>query len=86
MKFREHRGGLGDSLATMIEFDTRTDLMRHLQDIRPDVFISGATLEAKPYGGDDNRIGWKDVHILVADKGGVIGFIDGPMPAAAPWE
>ena len=86
MKFREHRGGLGESLATMIEFQTRTELARHLNKIRPDLLISGAILEAKPYAGDDNRIGWKDVHILVSDKGSVIGFIDGPMPPPAPWE
>lgn len=80
MRFREHRGGLAESMETVIEFNTAADLSRHLQKVRPDIIESGARLKAEPLFVDDSRIGWKDVHIVIAYQGGVIGFIDGPMP------
>jgi hypothetical protein len=85
MQFREHRGGLAESMATAFEFHTLEQLLRHIGAVRPDIVVSGSIVTAKPYGGDDDCIGWKNVHIVTADKGGVIGFIDGPLPAPAPF-
>lgn len=36
-------------------------------------------LHVTPYGGDDNRIGWKDIHIITLDGYGVLGFCEGPV-------
>lgn len=86
MLFREHRGGLDDSMKTIIVFHTRTELSRHLVHLFPHLMTSGAIIEARPYGGDDDRIGWKDVHILIANPGGPVGFIDGPLPSPSPGD
>lgn len=36
-------------------------------------------LRVSPYYGDDDRIGWRDVHIVTIDGYGVVGFTEGPV-------
>jgi hypothetical protein len=79
MRYRDHRGGLQDSLATTAEVFTRADLVAHLN--REGAFGIGRTvtdddIRVEPYGGDDKRIGWRDVHIVVLDGYGVLGFVE----------
>lgn len=79
MRFRSHRGGLGESLATTVDVADVKALAEHIRTTLPawgfgkDV----SNLEIEPYGGDDDRIGWKDVHIVTIDGWGVVGFCEG---------
>ncbi len=85
MKFRFHRGALDDSMETMIEVapidgSVRAGLLAAIRKeyaaLGPD-FADGQ-LRVAPYFGDDDRIGWKDVHIVSIDGYGVVGFCEGP--------
>lgn len=80
MKFREHRGGLKESLATCVELPpTRAALAAHLKPwLEPlRVPVSEAALHIHYYAYDD-RIQW-DTHIVMLDGFGPVGFTDGPV-------
>ncbi len=84
MRYRPHKGSLADSLAEVVEVDGRAGLIEYLLDeLAPYPGWSGAafmpdTVRISPYYGDDDRIGWKDVHIVTIDGYGVMGFCEGP--------
>lgn len=81
MKYRPHRGSLADSMAEVIEIDGRARLIDHLRkDFAPWPDLDGRAEQIKiaPYGGDDDRIGWRNVHIITLDGYGVVGFCEGP--------
>lgn len=81
IRFREHRGGLEESLKTTREFDTPAEVREHLYYLFGSILVEGVTSE--PYSnqadGGDDRMGWKNVHILKAPKWGVLGFMEGPL-------
>lgn len=85
MKFREHRGGLADSMSTVEEFNTIEQFVEYLTHIFPTIDI--ATLQVNAYG-HDSRINW-DTHIVTAQvidwarSPVVLGFTDGPLNALA---
>lgn len=70
MRYRPHRGGLAESLAETIEIESLAALAQHLQ-------TEPQLLEFAPYGGDDARIGWKDVHIVSITGFGIVGYCEG---------
>lgn len=83
IKFREHRGGLAESMRTQC-------LVHSLDELRETVILRLAPWEAvieklidrhglkvAPYGYDE-RTGW-DTHIVTLEGYGVIGFTDGPL-------
>ena len=79
MKFRPHRGSLADAMVECVDVEGRTGLIEHLKKTAPS---SGPKFDAdrfaaKPYGGDDDRIGWKNVHIVTVPDWGVVGFCEG---------
>lgn len=88
-KFRYHRGGLQESMETVIEVSSKQDLIDKLE---PDIFgykPSNEALSILPYNNDnsgipfyDERIGWH-IYIVKAiypdDSTWVIGFTDGPL-------
>ena len=83
-RFREHRGGLSDSLDTTINVANRGELVDYIQrtlgcwglDINPE------DVEIAPYGYD-SRINW-DAHIVTVKDYGVFGFTDGPLEKGEP--
>lgn len=81
MKFREHRGGLAESMDTVIEVSDGEALLEHVRNLaqRWPTFpaITAETVHVEPYGRDE-RIGW-DTHIVTLDGYGVLGFTDGPV-------
>jgi hypothetical protein len=88
MRFREHRGGLAESMETAIEVATRDDLIAHLRAVlapwptAPDP----AAIICEPYSGEDRRIGWAQTYIVTLPGYGVLGFADGPLPEPTrPW-
>ncbi len=61
----------------VVEVDGRTGLMAHLQTRWGDIStFDPSKITITPYDGDDDRIGWKDVHIVV-DVLGPVGFCEG---------
>lgn len=78
MKFRFHRGGLAESLQTVVEVSTLDALADLLSDeIEHPVAVEAIKIE--PYA-QDRRIGW-DTHIVTISGLGVMGFTDGPLSA-----
>lgn len=80
-RFRPHRGGLADALREVVEVNGRAGLLAHLKatGAGPSPF-NPSKIRIEPYYGDDNRIGWKNVHIVDIDGYGVLGFCEG-LPA-----
>ena len=78
MKFREHRGGLDESMATLVEVPDRAALLEYLRKLAEPwpTFppISSETVHIEPYIWD-SRIGW-NTHIVTLDGYGVVGFTD----------
>lgn len=80
MKFREHRGGLAESMATVVELKDKAALIEHCKKVMEAYMLPAqaiADLTVEPYGGIDTRIGW-DTHIVTIGCYGVLGFTDGP--------
>lgn len=78
-KFREHHGSLSESMETVVEVQSKEDLVALLQT-RLDPFgfrFEGNALSVEPYSFDD-RIGW-NAHIVRIGGYGVAGFTDGPL-------
>jgi len=82
MRYRPHKGSLAESLALTVEVNGRDGLLDHIRkELAP--WPSAPPHDWKhitiqPYYGDDDRIGWKDVHIITLDGYGVLGFCEGP--------
>lgn len=78
--YRDHRGSLGDSMATLRALSSRAALVEYLRAslgpaAPPDL---AAKLNIEPYARDP-RIGWEDTHIVTIAGFGVVGFTDGPL-------
>lgn len=77
MKFREHRGGLADSMATMVELPNRAALIDHLCALARSwptfPLITSETVHIEFFGWD-NRIDWEKTYIVTLDGYGVLGF------------
>ena len=70
MKYRSHRGGLAESMETVVELQPTLDALA----VYLKVPASRITVEPYSY---DKRIGW-NTHIVCID-GGACGFTDGPL-------
>lgn len=75
-RYRDNRGGLADSMATVQEFSDKENLLHYLTislgDYSKIFDINKTTIE--PYGFD-KRIGWNS-HIVYLEGYGVFGFTD----------
>lgn len=79
MKFREHRGGLIESMKTLVELNTRREFSHHLgKVVRKIVPKEACTIRFVEYGFD-TRIGW-DTYLVILDGQGPIGMLNGPPP------
>jgi len=78
--FRDHKGGLAESMATAREFKTRGALVDELQK-RMDKYGVGeydcASIVVEPHGYDE-RIKW-DTHVVYLEGYGVFGFTNGAV-------
>ena len=70
-KYRDHRGGLDESMETVQEFESKDDLLKYLVDTYD--FYPDHKILIKPYCFDD-RIKW-DTHIVTIN-GNACGFTD----------
>lgn len=80
MRYRPHKGNLDTSLALTRTFDGRAELIAILREEMSgwQVDISDDKITVQPYATHDFVSGWKDVHIVVLDGYGVMGFCEGP--------
>lgn len=72
---------MAESVAETVNVKGRVGLIAHLRYNWRDwqnVQFSDDQVRVAPYGGDDPRCGWKDVHIVTIDGLGVQGFCEGP--------
>lgn len=80
--FREHRGGLAESMETVREMPTEHALRLYAASIAG---VSPADIVIESYGGPDARIGWPDVQVVAVRRAGLdraLGFLSRPFPAA----
>jgi len=75
--FREHRGSLAESMATIVKLETKKELIDYIRVLLdPFMFdFNDDDLKIERYGFDE-RIGW-DTQIVTIEKYGVVGFING---------
>ena len=82
MIFREHRGGLEESMATCITLPSRHALLLHLRKLLLPffVYVTDEKLHIREYnkGRGDARIGWSELYIVTIDGFGVIGWTNAP--------
>ncbi len=84
-RFREHRGGLADSMETMVELTTMEELKSHVKKLLWQFDVPANNLrfddiQVKPYGchcWPDERIGWAETWVVTMPGYGVLGFTDG---------
>lgn len=72
MKYRDHRGGLAESMQTVVELNTEDEFMVHMLK-RTGPKGGGISFTHQGY---DNRIGWDTYNVLL--DGQAIGMTDGP--------
>lgn len=72
MKFRFHRGGLEESLATVVEFNSKEELQKIIEE---SLERKLPPIECKFYTYD-KRINW-NTFIISAEGYGMLGFTDG---------
>jgi hypothetical protein len=86
VKFREHRGGYDDSMATAVDVADRAALVAHVKTLLAPFCWAGnieAGLRIAAYGDargrpyKDPRNGWL-THVVTLKDYGVLGFTDGP--------
>lgn len=81
MKYRPHKRDLADSMAEACDVDGQAGLIAQLRkELRsyPSFVFADVEVRVTPYYGNDDRIGWNDVHIVTIDGYGVMGFCEGP--------
>jgi len=80
-KFRWHRGSFNEAMKTVVEFNTKAELIDHIAS-NPDIYefyphpINEDTVHIEPYGYGP-RIEW-NTHIVSLDAK-IIGFTNGNM-------
>lgn len=76
MRFRLHRGGLSESMATLVVMEaTLEKLVEYLSTLSPFDVPPVNSIQVDPYSGPDKRIGW-DATFIVIVNGHPIGFTD----------
>lgn len=77
MRFREHRGGLRESLATTIEVQDRSQLMAHCRRLlAPYGFqFSDHQFHIIEYG-EDPRIDWRPHSLVTIEGYGPMGMVE----------
>lgn len=79
MKFRWHRSTLAESMTTVVEIQTKADLVKIIADVFAEFgAVSDDDVVVEPYGFD-KRMNWHS-HIVTVKGLGPVGFTDGPLP------
>lgn len=81
MKFREHRGGYAESMATAVDLTTKEEFIAHLGKVVRKYTQDAATVRFSDLERIDSRNGWRTFYVIL-DGSGPIGMIDGPPPTS----
>lgn len=78
IKYRDHRGGLAESMETAQEFQTMDQVREYVtKSLYPlGVDVTKENFHSEFYCEEDKRIGWKPVCIVTIDGFGVAGWSD----------
>jgi len=77
MIFREHRGGLAESMATCVELRDTAELETYILNLLYPFYVDSVDLQIEEYTpGGDPRIGWDKLYIVTDPKFGVIGWLN----------
>jgi hypothetical protein len=78
IKYRDHRGGLSESMETAREFETMDQVREHVaKSLYPFyVDVTKENFHSKFYCDEDKRIGWSPVCLVTIDGFGVVGWAD----------
>lgn len=80
-RFRFHRGGLADSMETVITLNSKEELLKEVIAFYGDTLPPGTVTMDKLIIGEyvyDQRVGW-DTHIVIVQGIGPVGFTDSPV-------
>ena len=72
--YRDHRGGYAESMATVIEVNTKADVITHLKKVHP--YEETYDVRIKYYGFD-GRNKWKTYLVLLNEH--PVGMTNGPL-------
>lgn len=76
MKFRQHRGGIKESMETEVILQNKEELIEHCLKVIP-ISFKPEELKVELYSSlPDSRIGWDVTYIVTLERGGVLGFTD----------
>jgi hypothetical protein len=78
IKYRDHRGGLDESLKTYQEFETMDQVREYVTKLLWPFYVdvTKENFHSEFYCNEDKRIGWKPVCIVTVDGFGVVGWSD----------
>lgn len=79
MRYREHRGGLEESVRTTVEVDTKRDLLKLVNSIFWENFTEDQLKIRKYTENGDPRIGWVKLSIVSIEDFGVVGWLEGDL-------
>lgn len=75
MKFRFHRGGFTESMATAVEVNSMAELQAHIQSQYADANIPPTNIRIEFYHPNDPRSGWGETWLVVGTFG-----VNGDIP------
>lgn len=81
VRFRLHRGGLVESLATTVSVESLNDVLEFIDEFHPFTVGYGCKKVDElfcEFYGNDARIGW-ETYAIKNPSGHIIGFSDGPL-------
>lgn len=78
MKFRQHHGGLAESMATTVELNSKEEFLAYFHQLIESTGYTYGTLSFIQYGFD-SRIN-QDTYLVSLKGYGVLGMLDGPPP------
>lgn len=77
MRFREHRGGLNESMSTVVELDPTIDALKaHLNGILENWKVTRPLKLNITHYAYDSRINWDTYMVKAEGSGFVVGFTD----------
>lgn len=86
-KFREHRGGLAESMETLVVMEDWNELAEYCKTKLSEWMfnIRIEDVSVKPYADNpDTRIGWDKTYIVMVEGWGPFGFTDKDVPRNEP--
>lgn len=82
IRYRDHRGGLAESMATERQFENGEEVKAHIRRELYPWEVDTSVIDAAFYAVD-KRIDWKESWIITIPGYGIAGWVDGPIEDGA---